>query len=88
VGDGAYSRGPVVRGRRERRPAREGVNQKGKRTSANAPSTRGLAGPTGLDSTHKMREASGSRVGRRPGGRKVGRVESKEKEFPNEKLDF
>jgi hypothetical protein len=44
------------------------VNQKGKRTSANAPSTRGLAGPTGLDSTRERREASGSRLGRRPGG--------------------
>jgi hypothetical protein len=43
VGGGADSRGPVVRGTRERQPAREGVNQKGKRTSANAPSTRGLA---------------------------------------------
>jgi hypothetical protein len=49
VGDEADSRGPVVRGMRERQPAREGVNQKGKRTSANAPLTRGLAGPAGLN---------------------------------------
>jgi hypothetical protein len=41
VGDGAANWGLVVRGTRERRPAWEGVNQKGKRTSANAPSTRG-----------------------------------------------
>jgi hypothetical protein len=68
VGDGADSRGPVVRGTRERRPAREGVNQKGKRTSTNAPSTCGLAGPAGLDSAREKREASGSQVGRRPGG--------------------
>jgi hypothetical protein len=67
VGDGADSRGPVVRGMRERRPAQEGVNQKGKRTSANAPSTRGLARPAGLDSARERREASRSRLGRRPG---------------------
>jgi hypothetical protein len=63
VGDGADSRGPVVRGTRERHPAREGVKQKGKRTSANAPSTRGLAGPVGLDLTRERREASRSRLG-------------------------
>jgi hypothetical protein len=63
VGDGADSRGPVVRGMRERRPAREGVNEKGKRFSANAPSTRGLAVPTGLDSARERREDSGSRLG-------------------------
>jgi hypothetical protein len=68
VGDGADSRGPVVRGTRERQPAREGMNQKEKRTSANAPSTRGLAGPAGLDSARERREASGSRVGRRSDG--------------------
>jgi hypothetical protein len=68
VADRADSQGLVVRGTRERRPAREGVNQKGKCTSANAPTTRGLAGPVGLDSARKMREASGSRLGRRPGG--------------------
>jgi hypothetical protein len=68
VGDGADSGGPVVRGTRERRPAREGVNQKGKRTSANAPSTHGLARPAGLDSARERREASRSRVGRRLGG--------------------
>jgi hypothetical protein len=68
VGDGADSRGPVVRGRRERRAAREGVNQKGKRTFANEPSTHGLAGPAGLDSARERREASGSRLGQRSGG--------------------
>jgi hypothetical protein len=68
VGDGADSRGPVVRGTRERRPAQEGVNQKGKRTSANVPSTRGLAGPAGLDSARERREDSGSQLGRRSGG--------------------
>jgi hypothetical protein len=68
VGDGADSRGPVVRGMRERRPAQEGVHQKGKRTSVNAQSTHGLAGPAGLDSARERREASGSRVGRRPSG--------------------
>jgi hypothetical protein len=68
VGDRADSWGPVVRGTRERWPAREGVNQKGKHASVNAPSTRGLAGPVGLDSARERREASGSRVGRRPGG--------------------
>jgi hypothetical protein len=78
VGDGADSLGPIVRGMRERRLAREGVNQKGKRTSTNAPSTRGLAGPAGLDSARERREASVSRV-----GRKVSRAENKEKEFPN-----
>jgi hypothetical protein len=78
VGDRADSRGSVVRGSRERRPAREGMNQKGKCTSANTPSTRGLAGPAGLDSARERREASGSRV-----GHKVSRAENKEKEFPN-----
>jgi hypothetical protein len=68
VGDGADSRGLVVRGTRARRPAPEGVNQKGKRTSTNAPSTRGLALPVGLDSARERREASESRVGRWPGG--------------------
>jgi hypothetical protein len=63
---------------RERRPTREGMNQKGNRTSANAPSTRGLAGPAGLDSACERREASGSRL-----GRKVSRAENKEKEFLN-----
>jgi hypothetical protein len=63
VGNGADSQGPIVRGMRERRPAREGMNQKGKRTSANVPSTHGLAGLAGLDSAHERREASGSRVG-------------------------
>jgi hypothetical protein len=81
VGDGADIRGPVVRGTRERRPAREGVNQKGKRTSANTPSTRGLAGPVGLDSADERREASGSRLGRRRVGCKVSRAENKEKKF-------
>jgi hypothetical protein len=33
VGDGADSRGPGVRETRGRRPAREGVNRKGKRIS-------------------------------------------------------
>jgi hypothetical protein len=78
VGDGADSRCPVVRGTRERWPAREGVNQKGKRTSTNAPSTHGLAGPARLDSARERREASGSRV-----GRKVGWAESKEKKILN-----
>jgi hypothetical protein len=78
AGDGVDSRGPVVRGTRERRPAREGVNQKGKRTSTNAPSTRGLAGPAGLDSACERREASGSRL-----GRKGSQAENKEKEFLN-----
>jgi hypothetical protein len=68
VGDRADSRGPVVRGMRARWLAQEGVNQKGKRTSANTPSTCGLAGPAGLDSTRERREASGSQLGRRPGG--------------------
>jgi hypothetical protein len=63
VGDGADSRGLVVRGTRERRPAREGVNQNGKRTFVNVPSTRGLAGPAGLDSARERREASRIRVG-------------------------
>jgi hypothetical protein len=68
VGDGADSWGPVVRGTRERRPAQDGVNQKGKHTSASAPSTHGLAGPAGLDLAYERREASGSRLGQRPGG--------------------
>jgi hypothetical protein len=33
VGDGADSRGPVVKEMRGRRPAREGVNRRGKRIS-------------------------------------------------------
>jgi hypothetical protein len=33
VGDGADSRGPVVREMRERRPSQEGVNRRGKRIS-------------------------------------------------------
>jgi hypothetical protein len=53
---------------RERRPGHEGVNQKAKRTSTNVPSTHGLAGPAGLDSTHKRREASGRQLGQWPGG--------------------
>jgi hypothetical protein len=63
VGDGADSQGPVVRGTRERRPTRDGVNQKGKRTSLNAPSTCGLAGPVGLDLARERREASRSWLG-------------------------
>jgi hypothetical protein len=34
VGDGADSRGPVVRETRGRRPAQEGVNRRGKRISS------------------------------------------------------
>jgi hypothetical protein len=79
VGDGADSRGPVVRGTRERWPTREGVNQKGKRTSTNAPSTRGLAGPAGLDSARERREASGSWLGQRPGGPQGRLAKNKEK---------
>jgi hypothetical protein len=83
VGDGADSWGPVVRGTRERRLAQEGVNQKGKCTFTNAPSTHGLAGPARLDLARERREACGSRLGRRPGGPQGRRAESKEKEFPN-----
>jgi hypothetical protein len=38
----------------------EGTNQKGKRTSANTPPTRGLAGPARLNLAHERREASGA----------------------------
>jgi hypothetical protein len=76
--DRADSRGLVVRGTRERQPVREGVNQMGKHTFANAPSTLGIAGPAGLDSARERSEASEGRV-----GRKVSRAENKEKEFQN-----
>jgi hypothetical protein len=47
VGDGADSRGPIVRKTRGRRPAREGVNRSGKRISCeDATDARaGWAGP-------------------------------------------
>jgi hypothetical protein len=59
----------------------EGANQKGKRTSANTPSTRGLAGPAGLDSARERIEASGAGWANGRVGRKVGRAESEEKNF-------
>jgi hypothetical protein len=54
---------------------------KGKRTSVNTPSTRGLAGPARLNSARKRREASGAGGANGRVGRKVGRVESEEKNF-------
>ncbi len=59
VGDGADSWGPVVRGTRERRPAQEGVNQKGKRIPVKTRPTRGLGGPAGAVSACGGSEASG-----------------------------
>jgi hypothetical protein len=76
--DTADKWGPLDRETRERRLAREGVNQKGKRisrkdvTDARAVSTYGDGTAGGL---------AGRARGR--AGRKVGRAKSKKKEFPN-----
>jgi hypothetical protein len=81
--DTADKRGPLDREMRERRPAREGVNQKGKRISRED-ATDARAGWAGRDSFDLRgwhgRWASWAR-GR--AGHKVGWAESKEKEFPN-----
>jgi hypothetical protein len=67
--------------RREGGGQLESVNQKGKRTSANTPSTRGLARPARLNFARERREASGAGWANDRVGRKVGLAESKEKEF-------
>jgi hypothetical protein len=67
----------------ERRERGGGTNQNGKRTSANMPSTRGLARPARLNSARERREASGAGWANGRVGRMVGRAESEEKEFLN-----
>jgi hypothetical protein len=69
--------------RREGGGSSEGANQKGKRTSANTPLTRRLAGPARLNSARERREASGAGWANGRVGRKVDRAESEEKEFLN-----
>jgi hypothetical protein len=61
----------------------EGANQKGKRTPAETPPTRGLDGPAREVSACRDSEASEAGWAKGRVGRKVGRAESKEKEFLN-----
>jgi hypothetical protein len=56
---------------------------KGKMYFANTPSTRGLARPTMLNLARERREASGANWANGRVGCKVGRAESKKKEFLN-----
>jgi hypothetical protein len=81
--DTANKWGPLDREMRERRPAREGANQKGKRISREDV-TDARAGWTGRDG-FSLRGRSGQWAGwaRGRASHKVGRAESKEKEFPN-----
>jgi hypothetical protein len=77
--DEANSPGPLDRETREKRPAQEDVNQKGKRTSAKTPPTHGLDGPARVASAHERRGASGAGSAKCRVGCKVGRAESEEK---------
>jgi hypothetical protein len=81
--DTADKRGPVDRETRERRPAREGANQKGKCFSReDATDVRaGWAGRDGFGLRGRRGRWAGWAKGQ--AGRKVGRAESKEKEFSN-----
>jgi hypothetical protein len=81
--DTADKRGPLYRETRERRPAREGVNQKEKRISREDV-TDARAGWSGRDG-FGLRGRDGRWAGwaRGRAGRKVGLAESKEKEFLN-----
>jgi hypothetical protein len=81
--DTADKRGPLDRETRERRPARQGANQKGKRIfREDAPDARaGWAGRDGFGLWGRHGWWAGWARGR--AGHKVGRAESKEKEFPN-----
>jgi hypothetical protein len=81
--DTADKRGPLDRETRERRPAREDANQKGKRISREdvTDARAGWAGRDGFGLRGRRGRWAGWARGR--AGRKVGRAESKEKEFPN-----
>jgi hypothetical protein len=81
--DIADKRGPLDRETRERRPAREGANQKGKCISReDATDARdGWAGRDGFGLQGRRSQWASWARGR--AGRKVGRAESKEKEFLN-----
>jgi hypothetical protein len=84
MGKTANKRAPLDRETRERRPAWEGANQKGKRISRED-ATDARAGWVGRDD-FSLRGRRGRWAGWARGrvGRKVGRAESKEKkEFPN-----
>jgi hypothetical protein len=81
--DTADKRGPLDRETRERRPAWEGVNQKGKRISREDV-TDARAGWASRDSFGLQgRRSRWAGWARGRAGRKVGQAESKEKEFPN-----
>jgi hypothetical protein len=79
--DTADKRGPLDRETRERRSAREGANQKGKCISReDATDARaGWAGQDGFGLRGRRGRWAGWARGR--AGRKVGRAESKEKNF-------
>jgi hypothetical protein len=81
--DTADKRGPLDRETRERWPAREGTNHKGKRISREdtTDAWAGWAGWDGLGLRGWRSWWAGWARGR--AGRKVGRAESKEKEFLN-----
>jgi hypothetical protein len=81
--DIADKQGPLDIEMRERRLAREGTNQKGKRIShEDATNARaGWADRDGFGLRGRCGRWAGWARGR--AGRKVGRAESKEKEFPN-----
>jgi hypothetical protein len=81
--DTADKRGPLDRETRERRPTREGANQKGKRISRED-ATDARAGWAGWDGFGlRGRRGRWADWARGRAGCKVGRAESKEKEFPN-----
>jgi hypothetical protein len=81
--DIADKQGPLARETRERRPAREGANQKGKRISCEdvTDARAGWAGRDGFGLRGWRGRWAGWAIGR--AGRKVGQAESKEKEFLN-----
>jgi hypothetical protein len=81
--DTADKRGSFARETRERRPAREGANQKGKRISREdvTDAWAGWADRDDFGPRGQRGQWAGWARGR--AGRKVGRAESKEKEFLN-----
>jgi hypothetical protein len=81
--DTSDMRGPLDGETRERRPAREGANRKGKCISHEdaTDAWTGWAGQDGFSLRGRRGRWAGWARGR--AGRKVGRAESKEKEFPN-----
>jgi hypothetical protein len=80
--------GPVDRETRERRPAREGTNRKGKRISLEDATDARLDGPVGAILACGGRHGRWAGWARGRAGRKVGRAESKEKMISELKIGF